>query len=67
MFSIAFLMSLHLKRIGDIDCGTRAGVFTCFLTQYSLLASEITYLFLAVDGLISVSRPFSNPKTRYTL
>lgn len=66
-FCVAFLMSVHMKRIDDTDCLSRAGIFTCFLTQYSLLASEITYLFLAVDGLVSVSRPFSNPKTRYTL
>lgn len=66
-FCMAFLMSMHMKRIGDTNCLSRTGLFACFLTQYSLLASEITYLYLAVDGLISVSRPFSNPKTRYTL
>lgn len=67
MFSICVLLSVQLYHIGDKDCQSILGHFTGALTEYSLLGSELSYLFLAVDGLISVSRPFTNPKTRYTL
>lgn len=67
VFSVAFLLSAYLNYKGDEDCGTPLGVFTSLLTQYSLFASELCYFFLAVDGLIAVSRPFSNLNVRYTL
>ena len=67
IFSIAYLFSIHLNNTGDLNCETRLGLFTSYLIQYSLLASELCYFFLAIDGLITVSRPFTNPKTRYTL
>lgn len=67
IFSIAYLLSIHLNHTGDPNCETFLGAFTSYLIQYSLLASELCYFFLAIDGLITVSRPFTNPKTRYTL
>lgn len=67
LFAVAFLISRRLFLIGDTTCSSSLGLFASFLTQYSLMASETSYLFLAIDGLISVSRPFTDTQTRYTL
>ena len=66
LFAVAFLISRRLFLIGDTTCSSSLGLFASFLTQYSLMASETSYLFLAIDGLISVSRPFTDTQTRYT-
>ena len=58
-------MSIYLNKTGDVKCESQLGFFASILTQYSLFASESFYFFLAVDGLISVIRPFSDPQSRY--
>lgn len=67
MFSICVLISIRLVYEGDTNCQSVMGQFVAVLTQYSLLGSELSYCCLAIDALVSVSRPFTNPKTRYTL
>lgn len=66
VFSICVLLSIRLFYAGDTNCQSVTGKFVAVLTQYSLLGSELSYFCLAIDALVSVSRPFSNPKTRYT-
>eukprot|EP00753_Platysulcus_tardus_P018111 PLAT6720.1.p1 GENE.PLAT6720.1~~PLAT6720.1.p1 ORF type:complete len:725 (+),score=331.91 PLAT6720.1:15-2189(+) len=63
IFAVAFIEVL----LPSIDCSSTLGVIVTFLTQMTGLGSEIWYLLMSVDLLLSITNPFTNYKSNRRL